>query len=180
MNNVFQCSISISLPDFRPILVPRVPQCQVLEVIPVLALVTRKKYGKSMLQSSKNTAINMFFWGGYIYIYFIFHSIKARKGMKNLHLYLQTIIRNIPKTFTLQRALLPLLPLNLGVIQQLPAASPAFKKIVGTMAASILVHHLPPPFVAQEMSWWCQRTTSEGGDCDVGVKPDIWTRTVTP
>lgn len=139
MNNVFQCSISISLQDFRPILVPRVPQYQVLEVIPVLALVTRKKYGKSRLQSSKktqqSTSINMFFWGA---IYFIFHSIKARKGMKNVHRYLQTIIRNIPKTFTLQRALLPLLPLNLGVIQQLPAASPAFKKIVGTMAASIL------------------------------------------
>ena len=127
----------------------------------------------------KNTAINgnqHVFLGGYV----ISHSIKARKGMKNLHLYLQTIIRTIPKTFALQRALLPLLPLNLGVIQQLPAASPAFKKIVETMAASILVHHLPPPFVAQEMSWWCQRTTSEGGDCDVGVKPDIWTRTVTP
>lgn len=77
----------------------------------------------------KNTAINgnqHVFLGGYV----ISHSIKARKGMKNLHLYLQTIIRNIPKTFTLQRALLPLLPLNLGVIQQLPAASPAFKKIV--------------------------------------------------
>ena len=128
----------------------------------------------------KHSNQHVFLGGLYIYIYFIFHSIKARKGMKNLHLYLQTIIRNIPKTFTLQRALLPLLPLNLGVIQQLPAASPAFKKIVGTMAASILVHHLPPPFVAQEMSWWCQRTTSEGGDCDVGVKPDIWTRTVTP
>ena len=24
------------------------------------------------------------------------------------------------------------------------------------------------------MSWWCQRTTSEGGDCDVEVKPGIW------